>query len=250
MQGRSVEGRSSDGVTAKCRRKNRLQTKQTSYSRPHGAEGTSEWAQIGTGRDRSRDRSCGRSGSLDPCDHSIRATFKELELPGSPERAALAQALERASRSVHAGIEATLRPYELSRARFELLQRLLTRPEGEQLGKLGGMLFVHPTTMTKLVDRLNAAGFIERRAVEEPGLSKVVQSRILGRVSEDAVDFPGRVHRRQSPLVVRCVLPSTGLQHQGEVLLESPDAEPRFVQVVRAMPGAYPVAASNRSMAP
>jgi len=118
-----------------------------------------------TNSSRSRKNATPPESSADPI-HQIRETFKSIGLPGSPERAALAQALERASRSVHAGIEATLRPFELSRPRFELLSRLLSRPEGEHLGRLGNLLFVHPATITNLVDRLDAAGLIERRAAE------------------------------------------------------------------------------------
>ena len=42
-------------------------------------------------------------------------------------------------------------------------------------------------------------GGVRRQRAEEPGLSKVVESRILGRVSEEAVDCPGRVHHRHRP---------------------------------------------------
>jgi DNA-binding MarR family transcriptional regulator len=106
------------------------------------------------------------SASLDDPVHEIRRLFAEQNLPGSPERAALAGALERASRSVHADIETTLRQFDLSRSRYQLLHELRVRPEGIQLARLGALLFVHPATVTSLVDRLDASGLLERLDVE------------------------------------------------------------------------------------
>lgn len=106
-----------------------------------------------------------RSAVDDPV-HTMRQLFAEHDLPGSPERAALASALERASRSLHADIEATLRPFGLSRSRFQLLHELHLRPEGAQLGTLSGLLFVQPATVTSLVDRLATGGLVERLEVE------------------------------------------------------------------------------------
>lgn len=96
----------------------------------------------------------------------MRVLFAEHELPGSLERAALAPVLERASRTVDSRIEATLRQFGLSRSRFQLLHELRVHPEGAQLGKLGTLLFVHPATVTSLVDRLQDSGLVERVDVE------------------------------------------------------------------------------------
>jgi DNA-binding MarR family transcriptional regulator len=112
----------------------------------------------------------------------MRQLFAEHDLPGSPERAALAGALERASRSVDADIEATLRPFGLSRSRFQLLHELHLRPEGTQLGKLSGLLFVQPATVTSLVDRLVAGGLLERLEVE--GDRRATVARITKRGNE------------------------------------------------------------------
>jgi DNA-binding MarR family transcriptional regulator len=112
----------------------------------------------------------------------MRRQFEAQQLPGSPERAALAQALERARRSVHADIEATLQQFDLSRSRFQLLHELHLRPEGEQLGKLGTLLFVHPATVTSLVDRLHARGLIERFEVD--GDRRATVARITERGDE------------------------------------------------------------------
>lgn len=117
----------------------------------------------------------------DPADE-LRQHFAEHNLPGSPERAALAGALERARRSLHADIEATLRPFDLSRSRFQLLHELSLRPEGTQLGKLGGLLFVQPATVTSLVDRLVASGLVERLEVE--GDRRATVARITQRGDE------------------------------------------------------------------
>lgn len=108
--------------------------------------------------------------------HVMRQLFAEHDLPGSPERAALAGTLERASRSVHSDIEAALRPFDLSRSRFQLLHQLHLRPEGTQLGKLSGLLFVQPATVTSLVDRLVASGLVER--IEVAGDRRATVARI------------------------------------------------------------------------
>ncbi len=45
-------------------------------------------------------------------------------------------------------------------------------------------------------------GGVRGQRAEEPALSKVIESRLLDRVSEEPVDSPGRVHRRHRPPVV------------------------------------------------
>jgi DNA-binding MarR family transcriptional regulator len=56
-----------------------------------------------------------------------------------------------------------LEPFDLTFARYEALMLLyLSRRGSLPLGKMGARLQVHPTSVTNLIDRLEAAGYVER----------------------------------------------------------------------------------------
>lgn len=56
-----------------------------------------------------------------------------------------------------------LRPYELTFARYEALMLLTFSRRGSlALGKIGSRLQVHPTSVTNIIDRLQAAGLVTR----------------------------------------------------------------------------------------
>jgi DNA-binding MarR family transcriptional regulator len=98
----------------------------------------------------------------------IGARWAAHGLPGSTDHLALTSTLERARRVVDMALEGTLKPFGLTRARYELLLRLYYDPSGsQQLGKLGDLLLVHPTSITSLVDRLEKAGLVQRRMVPD-----------------------------------------------------------------------------------
>lgn len=60
-------------------------------------------------------------------------------------------------------IDAALRPFELTFARFEVLRLLsFTRSGSMSMTSLGSLLQVHPTSVTNAVDRLVRQGFVER----------------------------------------------------------------------------------------
>lgn len=60
-------------------------------------------------------------------------------------------------------IEAVLRPFELTFARYEVLMLLLLSRRGSlPLNKIGSRLQVHPTSVTNAVDRLEAQDLIKR----------------------------------------------------------------------------------------
>ena len=62
-----------------------------------------------------------------------------------------------------ARIDAALRPFDLTFARFELLTLLsFTRSGSLPLSKAGARLQVHPASITNAVDRLEAQGFVRR----------------------------------------------------------------------------------------
>jgi DNA-binding MarR family transcriptional regulator len=70
----------------------------------------------------------------------------------------------RAQAILIAELDALLRPYELTFARYEALVLLtFSRAGSLPLGKMGERLQVHPTSVTSIVDRLESAGLVVRR---------------------------------------------------------------------------------------
>lgn len=71
----------------------------------------------------------------------------------------------RAHQIYMARVDAVLRPFDLSFARYELLMVLLFSRRGSlPLSKLGSRLQVHPTSVTNAVDRLEAQALLKRVA--------------------------------------------------------------------------------------
>jgi DNA-binding MarR family transcriptional regulator len=71
--------------------------------------------------------------------------------------------LMRAQQIVLARVEEVLRPFDLTFARYEVLMLLLFSRSGAlPLSRLGDRLQVHPTSVTNVVDRLEAQGFVRR----------------------------------------------------------------------------------------
>jgi DNA-binding MarR family transcriptional regulator len=84
------------------------------------------------------------------------------DLP-EPEAMRAATALTRAQQLVNGAIERTLRPLGLTFARYEVLMLLsFSRHGALPITKMGGRLMVHPTGITKLVDKLEQQGLVER----------------------------------------------------------------------------------------
>ena len=85
--------------------------------------------------------------------------------PGLDEPAAMAAAtsIVRAQQLVLAAVDGALRPLGLTFARYEALVLLaFTRSGSLPLGKMGERLMVHPTSVTGIVDRLEADGLVRR----------------------------------------------------------------------------------------
>jgi len=62
-------------------------------------------------------------------------------------------------------IDAVLKPFDLTFARYEVLALLsFTRAGALPLGKLGDRLQVHPASVTNAVDRLEVDGLVRRRS--------------------------------------------------------------------------------------
>jgi DNA-binding MarR family transcriptional regulator len=78
--------------------------------------------------------------------------------------------LMRAQQIILGRLDALLKPYGLTFARYEALVLLTFSSRGSlPLGKMGERLQVHPTSVTSIVRRLEADGLVERRASPSDG---------------------------------------------------------------------------------
>jgi len=84
---------------------------------------------------------------------------------GRGDAMAAATAVMRVQQIVLGAVDEALRPFDLSFARYEALVLLQFSRKGSlPLGKMGERLMIHPTSVTNIVDRLEAQGFIRRVA--------------------------------------------------------------------------------------
>lgn len=98
---------------------------------------------------------------FDPIDEAARQWARHWE--GVPAMHAVTS-LMRVQQLVLGHLDALLRPHELTFARYEALVLLSFTAHGSlPLGKMGERLQVHPTSVTSIVDRLEAAGLVVRR---------------------------------------------------------------------------------------
>jgi DNA-binding MarR family transcriptional regulator len=80
-----------------------------------------------------------------------------------PSMAAITSVM-RAQQILLAQVDAVVKPYGLTFARYEALVLLTFSQAGElPLSKIGERLMVHPTSVTNTVDRLEKAGLVVRR---------------------------------------------------------------------------------------
>ena len=78
--------------------------------------------------------------------------------------------LMRVQQLVLGRLDAILKPHGLTFARYEALVLLVFSSRGElPLGKMGERLQVHPTSITSIVQRLEAAGLVTRRPHPDDG---------------------------------------------------------------------------------
>lgn len=88
----------------------------------------------------------------------------------------------RAHQILLARVEATLRPYDLSFSRFELLRLLaFSRSGALPITKASDRLQVHVTSVTHAIRRLEAAGLVERLPHPTDGRTTLVSITDLGR---------------------------------------------------------------------
>jgi DNA-binding MarR family transcriptional regulator len=75
----------------------------------------------------------------------------------------LATSIMRVQQLVLASLDAAVKPFGITFARYEVLVLLSFSQSGSlPLSKVGERLMVHPTSVTNLVDRLDAQGLVER----------------------------------------------------------------------------------------
>lgn len=76
----------------------------------------------------------------------------------------LATSIMRVQQLILSELDAALKPYEITFARYEVLVLISFSSEGSlPLSKIGERLMVHPTSVTNAIDRLEAQGLVKRR---------------------------------------------------------------------------------------
>jgi DNA-binding MarR family transcriptional regulator len=103
----------------------------------------------------------GRRLPFDPIDEARR----QWDTRDWPEASAMAAAtsIMRAQQIVLARVDEALREHGLNFARYEALVLLYFSRRGAlPLGKMGDRLMIHPTSVTNIVDRLEAQGLVRR----------------------------------------------------------------------------------------
>src|SRR4051794_41534842 len=104
---------------------------------------------------------------FDPIDEAARQWGQRWD--GVPAMHAVTS-LMRVQQLVLARLDGLLKPHGLTFARYEALVLLVFSSRGSlPLGKMGERLQVHPTSITSIIRRLEAAGLVERRAHPDDG---------------------------------------------------------------------------------
>jgi DNA-binding MarR family transcriptional regulator len=104
---------------------------------------------------------------FDPIDRAGQ-TWEERFGPASAMRAATS--VFRVQQILLARFDEVLKPHRLTFARYEVLVLLTFSRTGERpLKVIGSRLMVHPTSVTNAIDRLVAAGYVDRRPNPDDG---------------------------------------------------------------------------------
>lgn len=121
---------------------------------------------------------------FDPIDEAARQW--SLRWEGVPQMHAVTS-LMRVQQLVLASLDEILRPHGLTFARYEALVLLtFSRAGSLPLGKMGERLQVHPTSVTSIVDRLEAAGLVVRRRHPQDGRAVLAELTEQGRAVVEA----------------------------------------------------------------
>jgi DNA-binding MarR family transcriptional regulator len=116
---------------------------------------------------------------FDPIDEAAAQWARRWQ--GVPQMHAVTS-LMRVQQLVLARLDAILKPHGLTFARYEALVLLTFSSRGSlPLGKMGERLQVHPTSVTSIVDRLEAAGLVVRRRHPDDGRAVLAEITPAGR---------------------------------------------------------------------
>jgi DNA-binding MarR family transcriptional regulator len=116
---------------------------------------------------------------FDPIDEAARQWSLRWE---AVEEMHAVTSLMRVQQIVLARLDDVLRPHGLTFARYEALVLLtFSRAGALPLGKMGERLQVHATSVTSIVDRLEAAGLVVRRRHPEDGRAVLAEITEQGR---------------------------------------------------------------------
>jgi DNA-binding MarR family transcriptional regulator len=122
--------------------------------------------------------------AFDPIDEAARQWG--LRWPAVEQMHAVTS-LMRVQQLVLAQLDEILRPHGLTFARYEALVLLtFSRAGSLPLGKMGQRLQVHPTSITSIIDRLEAAGHVVRRRHPDDGRAVLAEITASGRAVVEA----------------------------------------------------------------
>ena len=117
----------------------------------------------------------------------------------------------RAQQIYQARVDEVLRPYRLTFARYELLMLLHFSGRGSMpVKKASERLQVHPTSITNAVDRLEAAGLVQRLPHPTDGRSSLIEIteegrrlglKATGALNSEVFGRPGLTPRQVTTLV-------------------------------------------------
>lgn len=86
---------------------------------------------------------------------------------GDPTAMRLATSIMRVQQLISSELDAVLKPFGITFARYEVLQLISFSASGRlPLSKIGERLMVHPTSVTNAMDRLESQGLVRRVADE------------------------------------------------------------------------------------
>ncbi len=117
-----------------------------------------------------------------PFDPIERAAETWRERFGPSSAMAAVTSIMRAHQILIAQLDALLKPYDLTFARYEALVLLtFSRTGALPLSKIGERLMVHPTSVTNTVDRLEKAGLVRRMRNPNDGRGVLAEITDAGR---------------------------------------------------------------------
>ena len=122
--------------------------------------------------------------AFDPIDEAARQWGLRWE---ATDQMHAVTSLMRVQQLVLAQLDELLRPHGLTFARYEALVLLtFSRAGALPLGKMGERLQVHPTSVTSIVDRLEAAGHVVRKPHPSDGRAVLAEITDTGRALVEA----------------------------------------------------------------